>query len=294
MKFNAKLGGTTCSLDKAYHPLANKEPTIIIGADVSHSAPGAPKSSFASMVGSTDLPGTRFCAIANTNGYRVEVISTANMTKFVCTLLRSFKMCTGVIPQRILYFRDGVSEGQYQEVLESELHDIKESCKILQPDYNPKVTITICSKRHHFRFFPSDKNASDRNGNPVPGTIVERDITHPTSYDFYLNSHNAIQGTARPVHYQVIHDENKMPVDAFQALVYNSCYTYIRATNAVSLIPATYYAHLASSRARAHEVIVEDAQTVTTSSEGKRDLEPTEMPPLKPLHDHLRTSMWFV
>lgn len=50
-----------------------------------------------------------------------------------------------------------------------------------------------------------------------------------------LAAHNAIQGTARPVHYHVIHDENKMPVDAFQALVYNTCYTYCRASNSVSL-----------------------------------------------------------
>jgi len=209
--------------------------------------------------------------------------------------LRAFKICTGKIPARILYFRDGVSEGQYQEVLETELHDIKVACTMLQPTYQPKVTITICSKRHHFRFFPADKAGADRNGNPVPGTIVERDITHPTNYDFYLNSHNAIQGTARPVHYSVIHDENKIPVDAFQALIYNTCYTYIRATNAVSLIPATYYAHLASSRARAHESMSEDGTaTVTTTSDDKKKEEPTDVPDLKDLHVELKTRMWFI
>jgi len=54
MKVNAKLGGTTCFLDKSDHPLFGKEASIIVGADVSHPAPGINKASFASMVGSTD------------------------------------------------------------------------------------------------------------------------------------------------------------------------------------------------------------------------------------------------
>lgn len=133
------------------------------------------------------VQGARFAAIANTNGYRVEVITTKNMIKFMCTLLRAFKANTGKIPMRIFYFRDGVSEGQYQHIIEQELHDMREACKVLQSDYNPKITVTICSKRHHTRFFPIDKIAQDRNGNCVPGTIVERDVTHPTEYDFCKN-----------------------------------------------------------------------------------------------------------
>lgn len=85
---------------------------------------------------------------------------------------------------RIFYFRDGVSETHYSQIIEQELHDMREACKILQSDYNPKITVTICSKRHHTRFFPVDKHAQDRNGNCVPGTIIERDVTHPTQYDF--------------------------------------------------------------------------------------------------------------
>jgi eukaryotic translation initiation factor 2C len=130
------------------------------------------------------VQGSRFAAICNTNGPRVENITTKNMIRFMCTLLRAFKQETGKIPMRIFYFRDGVSEGQYSQIIEQELHDMREACKVLQSDYNPKITVTICSKRHHTRFFPVDKHAQDRNGNCVPGTIIERDVTHPTEYDF--------------------------------------------------------------------------------------------------------------
>jgi eukaryotic translation initiation factor 2C len=46
---------------------------------------------------------------------------------------------------------------------------------------NIKWTVTVCAKRHHIRFFPKegDKQAGDKNGNALPGTLVERDVTHP-------------------------------------------------------------------------------------------------------------------
>jgi len=49
-----------------------------------------------------------------------------------------------------------------------------------------KWTVTVCTKRHHIRFFPKDNDgqAADKNNNPLPGTLVERDVTHPFEYDF--------------------------------------------------------------------------------------------------------------
>lgn len=169
----------------------------------------------------------------------------------------------------------------------------------MDANFFPKFTVVICSKRHHFRFFPIDRFAQDRNANPVPGTIIERDITHVDQYDFYLNSHNAIQGTSRPVHYQVIWDENKIPVDTLQQLIYNSCYTYIRATCSVSLVPATYYAHVASARARCHEIDTEDHLSSYSPDDpheiARREaMKSGKIPPLRNLHKDLAARMWFV
>ena len=93
----------------------------------------------------------------------------------------------------------------------------------------------VASKRHHIRFFPNGKPAGDANGNPVPGVLVERDVTHPFEYDFYLNSHSAIQGTARPTHYHVLMDEAKLDPNYLQNMIYEQCYQYIRSTTPVSL-----------------------------------------------------------
>lgn len=52
--------------------------------------------------------------------------------------------------------------------------------------YQIKYTVIVATKRHHIRFFPreGDAHSADRNGNALPGTLVERDITHPFEDDF--------------------------------------------------------------------------------------------------------------
>ena len=42
-----------------------------------------------------------------------------------------------------------------------------------------------------------------RSGNVLAGTVVDHGINHPTEGDFFLVSHEGIQGTSRPTHYQV-------------------------------------------------------------------------------------------
>ena len=52
------------------------------------------------------------------------------------------------------------------------------------------------------RFFPMS-GEGDKSGNCFAGTVVDRDVTHPTDHDFYLQSHAGILGTSRPAHYSV-------------------------------------------------------------------------------------------
>ncbi|KAF3926425.1 hypothetical protein AA313_de0205639 [Arthrobotrys entomopaga] len=309
MKVNAKLGGTSVYLEKNAHPFWGQEPTMYIGADVSHGGAfgsgGIKAASFASMVGSIDLQGARYSAICNTNGIRVENITTPNIMRFIPTLLKNYRKNTNQVPRRIIYFRDGVSEGEYSKVLEEEVFDIKRAAKTLDPKYEPKLTVIVCTKRHHSRFFPVDKVASDRNGNVVPGTLIERDITHVTDFDFFLCSHSAIQGTARATRYTVILDENNLDTDRIQGLVYNFCYTYMRATCSVSLVPPVYYAHLASARARAHEIggTHDDKDKpkgpgTTPSGTGTKQ-ETTRSTPItsediRPLMPAVSDAMWFI
>lgn len=57
----------------------------------------------------------------------------------------------------------------------------------------PKMTFVIVKKRHNTRFFFRD-SATGAMNNVQPGTVIDTDIVHPEGFDFYLNSHAALQG----------------------------------------------------------------------------------------------------
>ncbi|KAI0121915.1 Piwi-domain-containing protein [Daldinia grandis] len=259
MKVNSKLGGVTCkvpNVTKPSQPPFWYRPTMMIGVDVSHAAPGSSQPSMAALTMSMDKHATRFGAACQTNGWRVETIQPDIMEEMIMKLAKHWVDIHRTFPQHIYYLRDGVSEGQFHDILNKEVHNMREVFQKLKFG-TPQFTVIIATKRHHVRFFPkpNDRASGDRNGNPLPGTLVERDVTHPQHFDFYLCSHVAIQGTARPVHYQVILDEAGVKPNQLMKMIYQQCYQFCRSTTPVSLHPAVYYAHLASNRARSHEDI---------------------------------------
>ena len=109
-------------------------------------------------------------------------------------LLIRFRQETNQIPQRIIFYRDGVSEGQFEMVLNKEITAMQRACYGLQPTYQPGITYFVAQKRHHTRLFPENPKQAMRNGNILPGTVVDTDIIHPTVSSFFLASHEGIQG----------------------------------------------------------------------------------------------------
>jgi hypothetical protein len=83
--------------------------------------------------------------------------------------LKAFYAKTKQKPVRLIFYRDGVSEGQFSEVQRCEIPQIVAACDhIGGPGYRPAITFIVVQKRHHTRIFPADRNA-DRSGNCMPG-----------------------------------------------------------------------------------------------------------------------------
>ncbi|KAF2459512.1 Piwi domain-containing protein [Lineolata rhizophorae] len=268
LKVNTKMGGATCVAVGKYGQITTRKTpgdVMIMGADVSHGAPGSEQGSMAALTFSFDHAFTRYAAVVQTNGVRTEIIATENMY-----LARDYiyKWMTdinkGRMPERLIYIRDGVAESQYGAVLGSEIRDLKDVLRGIGDASNVKLVVLIASKRHHIRFFPQG-NAGDRNGNPKPGTLVETACTSPFEFDWYQCAHSAIKGTARPVHYYCLLNEANMPAEEIQQMVFEHSFQYCRATTPVSLHPAIYYAHLASNRAKSHE----NKSTISSGKENK-------------------------
>ncbi|KAK4486083.1 hypothetical protein RD792_008751 [Penstemon davidsonii] len=269
LKINVKVGGRNTELHRTISgiPFLNDRPTIVFGADVTHPQPGEDSSpSIAAVVASMDWPQvTKYRALVSAQAHREEIIQDLYKTNqdpkrglvhsgmIREQLIAFYKVNQHRKPDRIIFYRDGVSEGQFNQVLLHEVDAIRKACVSLEEKYLPRITFVVVQKRHHTRLFPAihgDRYSTDKSGNILPGTVVETKICHPHAFDFYLCSHAGIQGTSRPAHYHVLYDENGFTADAMQMLTYDLCYTYARCTRSVSIVPPAYYAHLAAFRAR--------------------------------------------
>ncbi|KAJ7232048.1 Piwi domain-containing protein [Mycena haematopus] len=252
LKVNVKLGGINVVTDTVLSDPHN--PTVFLGADVMHPAPGiTDRPSYSAVVSSVDSNGAKYVATQCVQTSRQELITDLKeMTKDVLSGYISYRREAEKVqnsaPKRLMFYRDGVSEGQFQQVLDHELPLIKEACKELKID--PRITLIIVGKRHHIRFFPVNDKDADHSGNCPAGTVVDRDIGHPTEYDFYLQSHGGLLGTSRPAHYSVFY--TRFSADALQSLSFALCHVYARSTRSVSIPAPVYYADIVCSRAKIH------------------------------------------
>ncbi|OQR70150.1 protein argonaute-2-like [Tropilaelaps mercedesae] len=254
LKINVKLGGINSILVPSIRPKVFNEPVIFFGCDVTHPPAGDNKKpSIAALVGSMDAHPSRYAATVRVQQHRQEIIQ--DLASMVKELLVQFYRSTRFKPNRVIFYRDGVSEGQFHQVLHHELIAIRSACLQLEYDYKPGITLIVVQKRHHTRLFCADrKEQVGKSGNIPAGTTVDVGITHPTEFDFYLCSHAGIQGTSRPSHYHVLWDDNQFTADELQCLTYQLCHTYVRCTRSVSIPAPAYYAHLVAFRARYHLV----------------------------------------
>ncbi|OLL23587.1 Protein argonaute [Neolecta irregularis DAH-3] len=290
MKVNKKLGGINWRIDQEDHALSKINASIVLGGDVCHAAPGSLMPSLATLTSSMDRAAANYTGQGRSQGNRIEIIQ--DLQSMITNAFKIFYHNTGEKPMNILYFRDGVSEGQYSQVKAIELKAIKAACFDLQPDWKPSILICVVTKRHHTRFFPSSSTVADRNGNVRPGLIVSSGITHPVDYDFYVQSHSALKGTARPAHYYVLHDDIGIPPSLFQDLCHNMCYNYERSTTAVSIIPPIYYADLVSRRIRAHLTTDYDAVSTVSGQDPPGDEAAANL--LRGLHENLTQVAWYM
>jgi eukaryotic translation initiation factor 2C len=111
----------------------------------------------------------------------------------------------------------------------------------------------ICQKRHKARF--AYENSEKNYVNCCPGVCVDASggdysVSSALVNEFYLNSHNAIQGTAKACKYSLIYDEIGFKISELEILTYWVCYLYARCNKSVSLATPAYYAHWASKRAK--------------------------------------------
>jgi eukaryotic translation initiation factor 2C len=312
LKFNLKLGGRNQFLDNNKLGLLAEGKTMVVGIDVTHPSPGSSSKapSVAAIVSSIDQWLAQWPADLQLQQARQEMVS--GLEPLFASRLQLWMKHNKEYPQNILVYRDGVSEGQYEQVLDQELPALRRACEKTYPATAtkqgiPRITIVVVGKRHNTRFYPTRKDDADRSSNPQNGTVVDRGVTEARNWDFFLQAHAAIQGTARPAHYYVVYDEifrsRKVQApfqnsqEVLEDLTHNLCYLYGRATKAVSICPPAYYADLVCERARCYLSKLYDPTPVASPAmsevSGGHQISEADSSQVK-IHAKVRDSMFYI
>lgn len=312
LKVNLKLGGDNHLVQRENLGLIAEDKTMVVGIDVTHPSPGSLDTapSVSAMVASVNSklsqwPGT----LRIQSKRRQEMVS--DLTDMLKSRLALWKKHGkhASYPENILVYRDGVSEGQYATVLAEELPQLRAACKETYPAPDqakglPRITIVVAGKRHHTRFYVTKAADADRSGNPQAGTVVDRGVTEARNWDFFLQSHAAIKGTARPAHYYVLLDEifqrryggKGNVADELQTLTQSICYVFGRATKAVSYCTPAYYADILCERARCY--LSHEFESPTDSSARSADGDGSQQRAAHEksirIHDRLTNSMFYI
>jgi hypothetical protein len=128
-KMNAKLGGVNHALDLEYKSCGHDEEehslksfmgdrTMVVGVDVTHPPPGTNTKSLAAVVASTGNDFARFPGCVRVQKGRVEMVQ-----EFAGMMRERIKLWSEqnkTLPEKIVIFLDGVSEGQFETVLKEE------------------------------------------------------------------------------------------------------------------------------------------------------------------------------
>ncbi|XP_016958952.2 protein argonaute-2 [Drosophila biarmipes] len=249
LKVNSKLNGINHKLkDDPKLPMLKN--AMYLGADVTHPSPD--QCEIPSVVGvaaSHDPYGAAYNMQYRLQRSALEEIE--DMESITLAHLRVYQQYRKSYPEHILYYRDGVSDGQFPKIKNEELKGIYAACA--KAGCKPKVCCVIVVKRHHTRFFPNGEPSQYNKFNNVdPGTVVDRTIVHPNEMQFFMVSHQSIQGTAKPTRYNVIENTGNLDIDLLQQLTYNLCHMFPRCNRSVSYPAPAYLAHLVAARGRVY------------------------------------------
>lgn len=235
IQMNAKLGGVPWAVDKL--PFMT-EPTMICGMDVFHSTALGKKSVLA-LTASMNQSATTYWSKSVIQDEIGQEGST-NLQTGMTNALEAFKRNNGAFPAKLIFYRDGVGEGQVQGICAPEIEQIKQAMASHGIADSCKMMYVNCSKRVNTRIFAGDPS---RFQNPAAGTVIDQNVTDRDVYEFYLVSVAAKQGMTTPTRFSVLYDTVRDSPDKIQLLTFKLCHNYYNVSGAIKEPACIRYAH---------------------------------------------------
>lgn len=232
LQINCKIGGSLWGIDM---PLNG---TMIVGVDTYHDGKQSSKS-VSGFVASTDSKYGRWFSRASIQEKKEELMN--GLSYSLNLSIRHYAHINGTPPKRIIYYRDGVGDGQFEFIQNYEIPQLIKGWKNEFVGYEPEFIFIVVQKRINTRIMVSDRSNGYKN--PPAGTVVDKVITRKDMYDFFLVSQNVNHGTASPTHYIVLNDTSQFSIGVIQKITYKLCYIYYNFPGAVKVPAPCLYAH---------------------------------------------------
>jgi len=259
-------------------PWVGEVPTLVMGISVSNGV-GQETISIISASACLDVGCMQFAQDVKVQT-KTELIDDTILKDIVKTLIMQYRIYNrGVCPDRILLYRDGVSEGSFDRVLKFEVEAIRTACREINNseagiDWScPQITFVVCMTKHRVRVVPHEKRGG-KDKNVPSGTCVDNTIMDannilkrsPTTTDlppgcqrfnvpdggcdFLLTAQGGLKGTSKPIYYRVILNENAelgkrnatpLTKEKLELATYHMSFQYSTATKAVRAVPVVFY-----------------------------------------------------
>uniref|UniRef100_A0A0N5BD01 Piwi domain-containing protein n=1 Tax=Strongyloides papillosus TaxID=174720 RepID=A0A0N5BD01_STREA len=257
-KTNSKLGGLNFNVymderNLEKFNLSSKE-VMYIGLDLSLSVPGAVKQDLDTSVGG-------WCAnLGKKHGQYVcdywfqnkkvddaYLIDSKILESIFIHIMKKWKEESRKPPSKIVFFRCGLSDSQFEKSLEVELTQLIDlKAKVGRifgvENFNCNYTFVFVSKQDNTRFYQLNQDGVVEN--IKPGTFISKEFSVGPNIKIYSKTNPSCLGTAKLPLYYLAYDDNvkedKFTVDKLEKVVNMLCYTYDIIPSAVS-IPAPAY-----------------------------------------------------
>lgn len=273
-KSNVKLGGSNYMFHDTKKYLDN---VLAIGVGVSHPPPGTKFALHNKGMLNPQVLGFAYNGKEEQEFYGDFLLSPGGQDTFapiediVSIAITGYKKFHGdVNPKRVIVFRSGASEGNHGPIMAYEVPLALAACQ----SFSLKIQLIYIavSKDHTFRFFNQNlhsltSSSSNNTGTSVmsgssrssarpcdlnvgPGLMIDSYVTNPACKQFFLNSHNTLQGSAKTPLYTVLYDDSKSTMTSLEEMTYNLCHLHQIVGLTTSLPTPLYVANEYAKRGR--------------------------------------------
>uniref|UniRef100_A0A3Q3RHZ1 Piwi-like protein 2 n=1 Tax=Mastacembelus armatus TaxID=205130 RepID=A0A3Q3RHZ1_9TELE len=230
LQINSKLGGELWTVSVPLKHL------MVVGVDVHHDSSKAHQSVMG-FVASMNSSLTRWYSRVTFQAPSEELIG--GFCACLLAALQKYYEVNHNLPEKIVVYRDGVSDGQLKVV---EQYEIPQMIKCFEnfPSYEPKLVFIVVQKRIKTTLYAWNANSIE---SPPPGTVVDHTLTQKEWVDFYLMAHHIRQGCGLPTRYISLYNTTNLTPDHLQRLTFKMCHLYWNWPGTIRVPAPCKYAH---------------------------------------------------